>query len=785
MGALAVLMHDSSERDNCIADSNTPKSEGRLNAEAPLSEISNDPPKQTNALTSFQDQTDPIVSGVKPKRDPIPDPYPPQDMNKVLGRLMTIDSFDWQSTDTQGSVIASVDLPGALLQLESVWERAGRFRYLRSDLEIQVRLNSTSFHYGSLLVYIIPDTTNAEEAALVTDMWEASMLEPKIILARSETPLTFVVPFQHQEDFYDLNNAQTDPAGMLRMGIVVLTPLRSASAAANTKLSISVWARFVNPVVAGPKSRIGTIPTLPKFKRSHLSERPKRLAPLKKKAEKKKKAFAAQVTPQSEAETKTTMQTTGNVGQRMSAFASKFSQIPIVGEVAKPIQWIGDLLGDLGMDKPDNLRPVEKVFIEPFMTGFSGKGLAPSVSMSLNPEAKVSDDELIFGRSSPITRSFRAMAMTPSLWGCWDILYTSEANTIITDIPVEPTPRFVPNARYWTWCSAAASHFLLWRGSMKFMFVFTTSQFTTARVRLTYHPEAASVNVEENNGGDVISQIVDIKGDTICKVTVPYLNSSPYLRVPYTDAEQITYPNGILSMTLVNEVVTQDNTIEDVGIQVSVWVSCGEDIDFALPYTSRPPDTEVQAQGDICQAFECSFAPIVKATAHVRKQYVTSESELSINTYLHRYMSAFGTNSTVTSPADPYDKSWAVKPFIWNLFRFRRGSMRYRTVYLGSTTTTPFTMGYTSSTNGVVDTSTPSAIQVQFLALWDGRVYYTTLPYFCTHKYVKLNPTTARNVVVATPYWADPGTSSYYVDAAVGDDFMFGGIAPAPTITWE
>jgi len=420
--------------------------------------------------------------------------------------------------------------------------------------------------------------------------------------------------------------------------------------------------------------------------------------------------------------------------------------------------------------------------------------------LSLDPAAHVSDDQSIFGRNDPRCKNFKALAMTPSLVGVFDIPVTTASGTNIAAFDLRPNPVRTAaggtGSLFDSWFSAACRCFLLWRGSIKYMFVFSASSYTTARFRLTYHPDPTIRNAESNQGGDVISQIIDIKGDTITKLTMPYLNANTYLRTPRIDSDSSLGENGWLVLSTVNRIIDNNPTITDASIQVSVWVSGGEDTDLAVPYTSasfasfdRAPSA-IRPEGDICDVFKATFPPIIKASNKIMRYYTTSERELSIKTYLHRERRGFLIPSTTAfAPVTPYPSDFVSTggylppPYTW--FRFYRGSMRYRYQVNGGSTAQSTSIGYLYSFDRVTDTALhnfDAEIYSTTSANGEVSIHHVTLPYFANVKYIKkIISANGRGVYVVTPFFQVTNGDTW-LTYSTGDDFTMGGLGTSPSL---
>jgi len=332
------------------------------------------------------------------------------------------------------------------------------------------------------------------------------------------------------------------------------------------------------------------------------------------------------------------------------------------------------------------------------------------------------------------------------------------------------------------------------------MFVFSCSAFTTARFRLTYHPDTSAPDAESNEGGDVISMIVDVKGDTVTKVTIPYLNKSPYLRCPRGNTDTAQFANGVLQLSLVNRIIDVDPTIADSSIQLSVWVASGDDIDLAVPTQPDEPSTTLskagrptvsipKPEGDVLDVFKAKFPPIIKAENKVLKSYCTSESELSIKTYLHRYMfTGFSNAGQNFAPSDLYPGYSSTSLFqpVWDWFRFRRGSMRFRFSRIAEAAN-PYDrvkVGYTYYTDSVAGDPNALTNYQSMILSCDSPMethHFVTIPYNSTARFAKTGPSAAnRSITLVTPFYTS-FLNDAYVSFAAGDDICLGGLATSPT----
>lgn len=687
---------------------------------------------------------------------------------------MRINTFQWTTTATAGTQLGFVSFPYDILSKESMGCRMSRFRYFRADIEVQVRLNSTNFHYGQLLCHSLPDTTDIEYDSLVTDIYTASQLNSYLLLANSATSVTFDIPYQHQGDFVDISDVVNDPDSLARVAFWILSPLSTSADSASSTVDVTVWARFKNFHINGPSAKGYTMPTMTFFDK------------------KKNKKVKPKIQMQSEEVGKSINGVISGIGERVKAFASSFKKIPIVGGLAKPVL---DIAEDLGLDKPNSLQSVQPVARNSSKGLINGKGLQDAIPLGLDPKAHLSDDQRIFGAYEPECISFKALARRPSLRDWVNIPVTTVAGTTIKTYDIAPVGNNTGTVIYDNWLACTCRFFELWRGDMDFMFVFSTSGFTSARFRISWVPSADS-DPETDNGGDIISNIVDVKGDTIYRVSIPFMSKKSYLQSPTPGTPQTGDPAGYLKLSLINSIVSFDSNLATTSIHCSVWVAAGNSFDLAIPRRTLVPSAtndkfkyrneKVEPQGDIRQAFKQTFPPIIKADSIGLSKYSTSESCLSIKTFLHRAIhigdeTGTGTpNNTYLGPFPNVSSGFGC-PLLLTLFRFVRGSSRY-TVHFWNGNPPLIKYNLVTTHNNFTDGLVP-------MELIRGELCWTfSIPYYSNYRYWRTaNTLTDRNQLYAqlfiTTDQGDPSNtiSSYYWSA--GDDFSVGGLGTTPTKT--
>jgi len=124
-------------------------------------------------------------------------------------------------------------------------------------VRVQIRLNTTEFHSGKLLVCWCPHWNVANPAHLMTssDIYAESQLDSIMVSANANETIGFEIPYVAPSTYFDLtqNSSVGQPlAGFFgTVNIYVLAPLRLTGSSGTPSVNITVYSNFVEPEVAG------------------------------------------------------------------------------------------------------------------------------------------------------------------------------------------------------------------------------------------------------------------------------------------------------------------------------------------------------------------------------------------------------------------------------------------------------------------------------------------------------------------------------------------------------
>jgi hypothetical protein len=140
-------------------------------------------------------------------------------------------------------------------------------------------------------------------------------------------------------------------------------------------------------------------------------------------------------------------------------------------------------------------------------------------------------------------------------------------------------------------CCFAGLPFEHWRGTMKFRFQVVASAFHKGRLKIVYDPAYPVTNEYNTN----YTRIIDLAEERDFTVEIGWGSTYPYLRhrdmfmhgrpiygESALGGDPGEFANGIISVYVVNELTVPNSTANN-DIAVNVFVSTGDDIEFANP----------------------------------------------------------------------------------------------------------------------------------------------------------------------------------------------------------
>lgn len=624
-------------------------------------------------------------------------PFEDQAPYKILTRQYKI----LETTITPATTTSKINFPDALFQIPAIQKALTTFEYFRSDVEVCVKINSTPYHQGMMMLSFLHDTELAAPVMMYNTL-QLSALSPVLLNYSTSDTTTIQYGWLHPQVFLNLTGLTTNQCYIGTMYFTPLVAVANTSGGGDT-IGYTVYARFVNPKLAGfrtdaPSGQSG-------------------------------KTFKFSFAPETEEKSEDNMPLSNTSNPILSPL---FKAVPLVEDT---ISGVMDAFAALTkvFDKPNDISTPQKM---QYMLGddfINGAGLCNTNRLTLYPTSKLAHFPI-----SPMCHtsnmSLTELAMVPMLHAMYnfDATHTVKnlyAHPFIVDygyIGSDPeAPVVVPD-----YLALTSSLNRFWRGGIKYLLYFVTNSFTTARIRISYILDETDTNL--SYGGDFPSQVLDIKGSTISKITIPYLWNTVY-RPTWPE---FSNPDGgfNLSPKIAVELLTLPIASQGATpfITMVVFRAAAEDFQFASPCSTviNPEAMWVgkataEGQTSLQDTFKFKFPALTcKCNLATEQGFTTTETVGKISDVCKRF-SINGSSpsikqsvvSTLTGGTIPVGPGISVNDEIFlspyyqltSVFQYQRGSMRFR--YVNPDVTT-------HGTNVIFTPSIGAADQGSGIVLW-------------------------------------------------------------------
>lgn len=694
------------------------------------------------AVTSVDFCKQPFLSSVA-------NPFEEQTPVKILTRQYKIGEFDIDPSWTG----IFYGFPTVLLEIPAIAKAVQSFYYFHADIEVSVKLNSTPYHQGMMQMSFKHETTAGEVNSIPT----ASLGAYNPVIFNYSTSDTVDATYSWMSPLLYCNLPYTSVNNII--GTLVMRPIVpiANTMSTNTTIKCSVYARFVRPHLAGFVSTVVSQAAEGSGKFSAVTQE---------QADK-----SAESSPVSSAPA--------------ISLRPLFKAIPIIGDAYDSFASMAKSITSM-LDKPRDIATPQRMIMEIAADMCQGTGLDPTNRLSLYPGSNLATQGIFPKECHNTTMLVGEIAGIPILHHTYD--FTTEN----TQFEIGVTPDFMGNQNadsdslipdYVMWVQQ--SH-RFWRGSMKYLVWFVTNSFTTCRVRISYAIDPAATDF--GLGGDYPSRIIEIKGSTKVTIQVPFL---------YYTVFRATQDVGNTASNLTPKLVFSLLTLPVAAAGASPIVTAvvfragGEDMQFTGLMSSiiSPPSSEVvQAQTSLQGEFKRKFDPIAcDCNLTCESGYITSETTSRVIDCMRRYCLASPTSYGGTMYTYPIvgveggaDGSWR-EPFYYyaELFRYFRGSTRFRAIQSTQTPGTYIQNGLTDLTGTGLDTG--SGYLLTFPS--QNPVAGLEIPWTATYPYRAKDTDSLAPPSVLNPVQPHFNGEFNQLYISPGDDFIMGYLSHLPTLT--
>lgn len=692
-------------------------------------------PEHQEQLTHFNDAEEEItVHPVLPYSQlhaAIDNPFPKQVPSAILTRNYLVYETLWSDFIPAGNL----EFPALLLAQSAIIDALSSFLYFRAGIKLEIRMNSTPYHMGAIMVSWLPCTL-----VVNPPLFQASAFRPITLSASTQQAATTTIPYLSPKTWINLD--EYDGGEICTVYLNTLAELITTSPDVSTDVHVQVYASFCDVEVAGYVPSIPSRVTKGKVTRvipqAEVRTAGSRNDPVNQEAQNK---------------TRTGTATVPSLGYFIRPL---LRQIPIIGGIIDPIIDVFKVIFGV-MDKPTGVPVVQPVSFDMSRDMSQAAGVDNAQTLSLYPTPSVSRIKgLMGGETSDM--SFNQLASIPMLHKTY-ILDTAQTQFSIHCVPeATDNPEGRPDFLF-----VAFQCHQWWRGSIKYYFQFFTTAFTSCRVRisLNYVNWTSSVTTS----GDIISKIVDIKGDTNVSITVPYLAETHWRRQNVDD----TFP--ILVTELITPIIGQSQ-VSDSTIYVCVWRSGGPDMQFSL-VTPVPIFTSesrvVIPQCDIRSTFKKSFDPIIDGCSHtMEKGFVQCEISGAISDVLKRYVLDVTDNNTFPTPLQVITLQMSTWSWLSHIWMFWRGSRRKKH-FAGGDPGTLFTVCPTSDFYATHSSGGNMTVPNVYPIVGTEIPWYHNMPYYFVYP---LTAAITSDVPIGITAFGSTIEFSSFI--AAGEDFQLG-----------
>jgi len=530
------------------------------------------------------------------------DPYPDQGLSTILKRPYPIVQVTWSTAGNVGDVLTTLTFPDMLMAIPNIADKLNRFQYLRSGIKVGCRINGTINHAGKLLISWLPhyNNNNLTTFAPFTNMYSAAANNSLMVSANTNGVVEWIMPFVGPLRFWNMKDlADSGQAAYGMFGYVnvyILHPLTLQNATSVSSLEVTFYANFEDPAPAGWGLRTGSAV-------SRLRAQGKEGKNKSKNKVMSDDLISGMITPFTTLAANLGGMVSNTVGSLTKGATGAVNGVLDAGTgainsgLAGATGSLAGIMAQTYLAKPTDLSTVTKVIRKNTTSMALAKGLDGAEKLAMDPENQVADDWRIF--CTPCDYNlFANYKLLPGLVMVGSFNDGTAVGTNVIQIPITPT--FVhfrtitgpPVHQVYSMTPLAnlCSFFKFWRGGVKFHIVFTCSKMTACRLRIHWLPDPTHAgSMASNEDGDVANRVISIMGDTSTSVLIPYLREVPWLDVvdPYAattiPSTAWTGMNGQLEVTLLNPVVSNNQTAGASIVWFAVYMSGAEDFEVSRP----------------------------------------------------------------------------------------------------------------------------------------------------------------------------------------------------------
>jgi hypothetical protein len=686
----------------------------------------------------------------------------------------------WISTNTYGTKLFDLSFPQILYLKTMLTAHLGGAAFWRPNFRVKIRLNSTSQHYGRILICWVPCPDDMNPS--YDNIASASSFPWVQIDANKQETCEIDLPFAYFRDYLNVGGNVYD---MYAVRGYVSVPLSIATGVTPPSVGFMITCQIYDPELR--EYNFSNNFTVESFSSVKINKTLKGLV-------------ADNINKTSEV--------VDDIGSSSRVLSKPYHSVQPNLRAVMPVIDRGTIYGRI-----DDLPTTEVV--GPHQTAETDMDFG-----FVNDTPDCMDIIKIISRPA-LLQTIRIQSSVTSGVTIWRQLLSPRW---LINIPLDNV--YNPTAFVGLPIEFVSRFFSLWRGGLRFHFSFACSMFHSLRVKIYWVPRlpegtnwtTASLSLDDTF--NVVNTIIDIKQQKDYSLTIPFNQLYAWRPVgtytTVTPSIQMDYANGYIGMSIINELTSSSAITPDIFCQI--FCSAAPDFEFSMNSTNYM-DADFAVESEVVAGQDVT--PCLSTEYLMNKDY-PSFAKQSVRVYHGKHVATKITSVkqlasiltpflTITPPGGvqiytdgDYGTANSALPgnycyfiALWPLFRFWRGGIRFVADGNSSALRIGYTIPYSNNFGGTFFSNfTPLNINnVSNYDLLGHAVVYRSdfqlnddfiIPYYgATHcKLMKVNRDTI-DTIPATGlifnYTSALGTQNCYM--AVGPDFMFGSQLGIPQCT--
>lgn len=377
-----------------------------------------------------------------------------------------------------------------------------------------------------------------------------------------------------------------------------------------------------------------------------------------------------------EAETKAEKGTISGALDTVGSVAAAISSVPIIGPFAGGISVVTKAASSVaewfGFAKVPNLSIPQFSIVRSLPSQLPFDGVTNAEPFSINQVPFVATEAHLLA-SDHDTCNLLSIAQAPSLVAVASTVANPTDPQLLLNLPVRPTYSWKPSSSVNMYQNTNVGHvarcFRLWRGEMAYKIIIPGNALVRTRLVIAYTLEDVVSYSEEMR-----FVYVEVNGSKTIEFTVPWTRKQPYGDVAAYGAAG-TYNGRILVWQLAPN--TGISPIETpTPTNLLVFASATANTQFAQP-----------VDGFRSGGYYSTTIPAAGLLGFARSQTITGltaeDNIVSSREILHQYIVRSDVSIPVGVSQVPAALAGTPYSYFSRRYRFMRGSVRYRFIYLG------------------------------------------------------------------------------------------------------